>query len=182
MTLSCNRHVRCAPRSLHGHNQVFQDSPRPNDIRGGTEESALFSGYINGHQLLRQLDVVLVTLTPPTLISRNSTRAEMKFATWSSVPLFALSGLTAAVQIEDVLHSKRIVKRGIDAEGNYNICKLSCMTSEIICTHATQLSSISTTSMPISMSSAPLGPTACAQSEAATEGTLASRLFSRNDA
>jgi hypothetical protein len=47
----------------------------------------------------------------------------MKFATRSSVPLVALSALTAAAQVEDVLHSKRMVKRGIDAEGNYNICK-----------------------------------------------------------
>jgi tRNA A37 threonylcarbamoyladenosine modification protein TsaB len=47
----------------------------------------------------------------------------MKFATGSGVPLIALSALTAAAQAEDVLHSKRMVKRGIDADGNYNICK-----------------------------------------------------------
>ncbi|EFQ92816.1 hypothetical protein PTNB73_09054 [Pyrenophora teres f. teres] len=45
----------------------------------------------------------------------------MKFATRSSVSLAALSTLVAIAQAEDVLYSKRMVKRGIDANGNYNI-------------------------------------------------------------
>jgi hypothetical protein len=105
----------------------------------------------------------------------------MKFATGSSMPLLALSGLTAAAQVEDVLHSKRMIKRGIDAEGNYNICKSTSKTIEVTFTHATRLSSISMTSMLILMSSAPREPTARAQSEAAMEDTLALRLFYRNN-
>ncbi|KAL1801522.1 hypothetical protein ACET3X_001864 [Alternaria dauci] len=45
----------------------------------------------------------------------------MKLATGSSAGLVAFSALTAIAQAEDTLHSKRMVKRGIDADGNYNI-------------------------------------------------------------
>ena len=38
-------------------------------------------------------------------------------------PLLALSALTAVSQAEDALYSRRMTKRGIDAEGNYNICE-----------------------------------------------------------
>ncbi|KAF1993453.1 5`-nucleotidase protein-like protein [Amniculicola lignicola CBS 123094] len=42
----------------------------------------------------------------------------MKFSTSS---LLAVSAVTAVAFAEDVLHSRRMMKRGIDAEGNYNI-------------------------------------------------------------
>jgi len=45
----------------------------------------------------------------------------MKFATGSSASLIAVSALAAIAQAEDALYSKRMVKRGIDADGNYNI-------------------------------------------------------------
>ncbi|KAF1828500.1 Metallo-dependent phosphatase [Decorospora gaudefroyi] len=45
----------------------------------------------------------------------------MKFSGGSNLLFLALSTLTAAARAEDVLHSKRMVKRGIDAEGNFNI-------------------------------------------------------------
>jgi tRNA A37 threonylcarbamoyladenosine modification protein TsaB len=106
----------------------------------------------------------------------------MKFATGSGVPLIALSALTAAAQVEDVLHSKRMVKRGIDADGNYNICKTAGTRARNSLTHVTQPSSTSTTSMLTWMNSAPQAPTAHAQSEAAMVATPASRLFSRSNA
>lgn len=43
----------------------------------------------------------------------------MKF----SAQALAASALTASLaQAEDVLYSRRLAKRGIDSEGNYNIC------------------------------------------------------------
>lgn len=60
----------------------------------------------------------------------------MKFATGSSTSLIAVSALAAFVQAEDALYSKRMVKRGIDAEGNYNICKPRCGDSDIAPAHA----------------------------------------------
>ncbi|KAF2794299.1 Metallo-dependent phosphatase [Melanomma pulvis-pyrius CBS 109.77] len=45
----------------------------------------------------------------------------MRISAKSSVPLIALSALAGVAQAEDVLHSQRLAKRGIDAEGNYNI-------------------------------------------------------------
>ncbi|KAF2123860.1 5'-nucleotidase precursor [Dothidotthia symphoricarpi CBS 119687] len=45
----------------------------------------------------------------------------MKFSTRASAPFIALSALSAVAQAEDVLHSRRMTKRGIDADGNYNI-------------------------------------------------------------
>lgn len=47
----------------------------------------------------------------------------MKFSTQSSAPLLALLALTAVSHAEDALYSRRMAKRGIDAEGNYNICE-----------------------------------------------------------
>jgi hypothetical protein len=48
----------------------------------------------------------------------------MKFSTKTSVPLLAASALTVSVaQAEDALYSHRLSKRGIDAEGNDNICQ-----------------------------------------------------------
>jgi hypothetical protein len=51
----------------------------------------------------------------------------MKFATGSNAGLVAFSALTAIAQAEDSLYSKRMVKRGIDADGNYNICMSTCL-------------------------------------------------------
>ncbi|CAN9397087.1 unnamed protein product [Alternaria alternata] len=48
----------------------------------------------------------------------------MKFATGTNAGLVAFSALTAIAQAEDSLYSKRMVKRGIDADGNYNISQL----------------------------------------------------------
>ena len=48
----------------------------------------------------------------------------MKFATGSSASLVAFSAVAAIAQAEDALYSKRMLKRGIDEDGNYNICKL----------------------------------------------------------
>ncbi|KAH7397452.1 Metallo-dependent phosphatase-like protein [Pyrenochaeta sp. MPI-SDFR-AT-0127] len=45
----------------------------------------------------------------------------MKFSTRSSVPLLALTALTATSNAEDALYSRRMMKRGIDDKGNYNI-------------------------------------------------------------
>jgi hypothetical protein len=46
----------------------------------------------------------------------------MRFAMRSSVPL-ALAALATISQAEESLYSKRMTKRGLDAQGNYNICK-----------------------------------------------------------
>jgi 5'-nucleotidase len=46
----------------------------------------------------------------------------MRFSTRTTLPL-ALSALAAASPTEESLYSKRLTKRGIDAQGNYNICK-----------------------------------------------------------
>ncbi|OAL44691.1 Metallo-dependent phosphatase [Pyrenochaeta sp. DS3sAY3a] len=45
----------------------------------------------------------------------------MKFSTRASVPFIAVSALASASNAEDSLYSKRMVKRGIDAQGNYNV-------------------------------------------------------------
>ena len=78
----------------------------------------MLMGYISDNLPAWRLTVVLAPLTSLTSPSRNAyfEIARMKFA------IIALSALTAAAQVEDVLHSKRMVKRGIDADGNYNIC------------------------------------------------------------
>lgn len=47
----------------------------------------------------------------------------MKFTTGSSASLIAISALATVAQAEDVLYSKRLLKRGIDQDGNYNICE-----------------------------------------------------------
>lgn len=47
----------------------------------------------------------------------------MKFSTRASLPLVVLSALIAVSNADDVLYSRRMAKRGIDANGNYNICK-----------------------------------------------------------
>jgi hypothetical protein len=44
----------------------------------------------------------------------------MKFLA-ASASLVALSALTS-VAAEDVLYSRRLQKRGIDADGNFNMC------------------------------------------------------------
>jgi hypothetical protein len=54
----------------------------------------------------------------------SAKEAKMKFSTRSSVS-FALSALATISQAEESLYSRRMVKRGIDAQGNYNICKFS---------------------------------------------------------
>ena len=51
--------------------------------------------------------------------------ANMRFTTKANVPLLALSALARAAQAEDVLHSQRLTKRGLDAAGNYNICEFT---------------------------------------------------------
>jgi len=61
----------------------------------------------------------------------------MKFATRSSISFAALSALVAVAQAEDALYSKRMVKRGIDADGNYNICTSAVHKSDDISAHAT---------------------------------------------
>jgi len=91
----------------------------------------------------------------------------MKFATRSSASLIAVSALAAIAQAEDALYSKRMVKRGIDADGNYNICKSARGDSNIASAHVIQRSSTSTTCMLISMSLAPQEPTAPGPSAAA---------------
>jgi hypothetical protein len=93
-------------------------------VNSDTAESVLLTGYISDSLPAWRLTVVLAPLTPLISTSRDAhfDIARMKFATGSSVPLIVLSALTAAAQVEDVLHSKRMVKRGIDADGNYNIC------------------------------------------------------------
>lgn len=48
---------------------------------------------------------------------------KMKLDTRSSAALVALSALTAVAHAEDALYSQRLQKRGLDADGNYNICK-----------------------------------------------------------
>ncbi|XP_014557964.1 hypothetical protein COCVIDRAFT_36588 [Bipolaris victoriae FI3] len=45
----------------------------------------------------------------------------MKFNTAPGASLVALSALSTLAQAEDVLYSKRMVKRGLDQDGNYNI-------------------------------------------------------------
>jgi 2',3'-cyclic-nucleotide 2'-phosphodiesterase (5'-nucleotidase family) len=47
----------------------------------------------------------------------------MKFTTRSSVPITLLA-LAATSAAEESLYSRRMAKRSIDAQGNYNICKL----------------------------------------------------------
>lgn len=47
----------------------------------------------------------------------------MKFSTRTSASLIALSALTVVAHEEETLYSRRMTKRGIDAQGNYNICK-----------------------------------------------------------
>jgi hypothetical protein len=47
----------------------------------------------------------------------------MRFTASSSVPI-ALLALAATSLAEESLYSRRMAKRGIDAQGNYNICKL----------------------------------------------------------
>jgi 5'-nucleotidase len=49
----------------------------------------------------------------------------MKF-TSSAARLLAFAALQTVnlVSAEDVLYSRRMAKRGLDAQGNYNICKL----------------------------------------------------------
>jgi len=51
----------------------------------------------------------------------------MKFTTAPGASLVALSALSTLAQAEDVLYSKRMVKRGLDQDGNYNICKSHCI-------------------------------------------------------
>lgn len=46
----------------------------------------------------------------------------MKFPTQSTIPL-ALSVLAGFCHAEDSLYSQRLSKRGLDAQGNFNICK-----------------------------------------------------------
>lgn len=48
----------------------------------------------------------------------------MKFTTTPGASLVALSVLSTLARAEDVLYSKRMLKRGLDQDGNYNICKL----------------------------------------------------------
>jgi hypothetical protein len=57
--------------------------------------------------------------------------AKIKFEMRLSVPL-ALSALATISQAEESLYSKRMTKRGIDSQGNYNICKLSTSASQDI--------------------------------------------------
>lgn len=61
----------------------------------------------------------------------------MKFSKGSSVPLLALSAVTVVAQTEDSLFSKRMVKRGIDAEGNFNMCMFAWQMAGIQLTHVT---------------------------------------------
>jgi hypothetical protein len=75
--------------------------------------------------------LLLVPSTPPSLVE-----VRMKFATGSSASLIAVSALAAIAQAEDALYSKRMVKRGIDADGNYNICKSACGDSKTASAHA----------------------------------------------
>lgn len=63
-------------------------------------------------------------VSPPFTHHHNSSwGVDMRFSTASSV--IALSALTAVSQAEaeDALYSRRIAKRDIDADGNYNICQ-----------------------------------------------------------
>jgi hypothetical protein len=48
----------------------------------------------------------------------------MKFPIRSSVTL-ALTALATVSHAEESLYSRRMAKRGIDAQGNYNVCEYS---------------------------------------------------------
>jgi hypothetical protein len=48
----------------------------------------------------------------------------MKFPMQSTLPL-ALTALAVVTSAEEALYSRRMMKRGIDAQGNYNICKMA---------------------------------------------------------
>ena len=77
---------------------------------------------------------MLVPLATNAHLSVSS--AKMKFATRSSVSFAALSALVTVAQAEDALYSKRMAKRGIDADGNYNICKSALYTTGHVSAHA----------------------------------------------
>jgi hypothetical protein len=103
--------------------------------------------------------------------------ATMKFSTRSSLPL-ALSALAtlSQAQEEETLLSRRMAKRGIDAQGNYNICKsLFVMLRQFELT-LVQHSSTSMMCTLISMSSALQEQIAQDLSVAAMVAILASRL------
>ena len=74
----------------------------------------------------------------------------MKFTAQSAVP-FAVAALAASAQAEDALYSSlyssRVSKRGLDAQGNFNVCKSprrSYLVSREFLTHVIQPSSTST--------------------------------------
>ena len=46
----------------------------------------------------------------------------MRYSTAASV--IAVSALAVVSQAQDTIYSRRMAKRDIDADGNYNICKL----------------------------------------------------------
>jgi hypothetical protein len=129
--------------------------------------------YISIHSPTCSLFTVFEPLNSPTFSLRE--HAKMKFSTGSSVPLIALSAMTVVARVEESLYSKRMVKRGIDAEGNYNICKPTFEFLRVRHTHVLQPSSTSTMSTPTSMNLAPRGPIALGPKEAAMVATRASR-------
>jgi hypothetical protein len=92
--------------------------------------------------------------------------------------LLAVSALTAsAAQAEDVLYSRRMTKRGIDEQGNYNICKMILHIYLVLGpshTHRPQHSSISMTFTPIWTSLLPLAQIVQRRRRAATEAMRAS--------
>jgi 2',3'-cyclic-nucleotide 2'-phosphodiesterase (5'-nucleotidase family) len=60
----------------------------------------------------------------------------MKFPMRSSISL-ALTALATISQAEQSLYSRRMAKRGIDAQGNYNVCKFTRSTSSMNAAHVT---------------------------------------------
>lgn len=60
----------------------------------------------------------------------------MKFPMRSTLPL-ALTALAAVTQAEESLYSRRMTKRGIDAQGNYNVCKIDFDASNRSSAHVT---------------------------------------------
>jgi hypothetical protein len=118
---------RQLPRMGHGHCQGCQVSAPVT----AAETSAfvrvvhIVTGRHNG-------SLLSCSRLSPSRYQLHQTQVKMKFATGSNAGLVAFSALTAIAQAEDSLYSKRMVKRGIDADGNYNICMSACSTPTLL--------------------------------------------------
>jgi hypothetical protein len=76
---------------------------------------------INSRHYARSSSRASLKLSP--LLLNSAKKADMKFPMRSGVPL-ALAALAAVSSAEEALYSKRMAKRGLDAQGNYNICMI----------------------------------------------------------